>query len=276
MSTRNDKLILSIAESKTPARRYFAFLAVLTAMGTALTLALLNEPNLAPFFLGFFVLLPGVFMVMAGIRAFKPARHLTIYEDRFVLTKAQDNSVIDEARWLDVDDVTIIVRQQASSAQLIGGALFGVLGSMIGSAMSSGNEFHDTALVIYRGKQRLRLDNAFGDVSHLRMVITRAAREVWVSEALRQMNTGGSAQFGNIQVNARGITQGKHDVEWQSIEDAQYTDAYGRVAVTWNDGTRKNSQSLSTRMGSRGDALIELVRQKLGKPQSFAQKLGKL
>lgn len=279
MTTPIGKLVTSINQSKAAAKRTFGIWLAVTVVLAALLVALMVVSNSGLSNLSALLLLvfPGAYMAVAGVIAFQPPYTVDIFDDGFVRRNTKQNNVTDEALWTDVSDVTFIQINQLSTAEMTGIIMFGIVGAIIGRAISKGSKVTDTAIWINAPQKRVKLNSSYGDLASLKAILTNVTKEVWIKEATQTIDSGGSVQFGSVKLNALGISKGNQAIDWSAITEAKYANEMGVVGISWIDPSRGNQRTMSIPLGSRGAALIQVVNQKIGKPAaSMASRLGRL
>lgn len=277
MSSPTGAVISTITQSKRSAKRFFW---ILTAFGVLLGLLFLavaasSKESGSVYTSLFCAVLPFIGLFFLGRSAFRSPRKLEVYQEGFILRDSVTDDVLESALWTEVRDITFSETKKKSNSAAVGQVLFGIIGGIIASAITDSGPGDDRDVVIHIGKKNIKIDTNYNEPELAARVVSDAARAAWTAAALRDLEHGQNVEFANVTLHVAGVTQGKVNVDWSAVLNAEHVNDR-LVSISWNNPAKSKPQTMKVTMGYRGDSLVQVVRQKIGKPSSMASRLGKL
>jgi hypothetical protein len=90
-----------------------------------------------------------------------------------------------------------------------------------------------------------------------------ASRDAWLAEANQALANGKTVIFGNLQITPKGVQQGNNFAEWKAVVETKTVNQEGVIGIVWNNPSKKKLQTMSVRLGFKGNVLMQLVNNKI-------------
>lgn len=277
MSIPTGAVLSTITQSKRSAKRFFWILTVFAVLMGLMFLAVAasSKESASVYTSLFCAVVPFIGLFFLGRSTFRSPRKLEVYQEGFILRDSVTDDVLESGLWTEARDITFSETKKKSSSVAVGQVLFGIIGGIIASAMTDSGPGDDRDIVIHIDKKNIKIDTNYKEPELAVRAVSDAARAAWTAAALRDLEHGQNVEFANVTLHMAGITQGKVNVDWSAVLNAEHVNDR-LVSISWNNPAKSKPQSIRVTMGYRGDSLVQVIRQKIGKPSSMASRLGKL
>ena len=274
MATPSGKLIFTSYESRGGSKtRLYIFGAVfvvgvlMTIFGTKSALPLIGIP---------LALIGAGFSLITLPHALRREHTLELYDDGFIWRTTNDQSVKQSALWAEVPDVTLPKDGPNGIGLAEGGKAFGLAGIALGAAAdslfnSANNKALAKQVLIMLPNQRGRaimVDDSYSESYKAQDTLRKITRDAWVSELNAALAAGRAVLYGKLTLTDKGFSAGKRAAAWENVNKADWSEELKSVFIAYRGANDKHEQRHTEKLGYRGYALIDFVKQKIGEKES--------